>query len=145
MPKEDGQWKKGDTPHNKGLKLIEYCTDEVIEKIKQTQFTPDNFGEKHGSWKGGVQHCKKDCVHLNVGSNQRIRRPKHIYEQKYGKVRPNWLIYHLDGDRENDKIENLIAIPRAIMLMLNRKHQPLGGTRKEIEEAVRIYLEKQIK
>lgn len=79
-----------------------------------------NTMENSKSWKGGVQHNKNDVVYLAVDTNKRIRRPKYIYEQVYGELPKGYIIYHIDGNKENDNIDNLEAITRRELLMRNR-------------------------
>lgn len=77
--------------------------------------------KKHPSWKGGVQHIKNDCVHLTIGTNKRVRRPRYIYEQVYGEIPKGYVIWHIDGNKDNDHISNLEAITRAEMVKRNNK------------------------
>lgn len=105
-------FKKGHISWNKGLKGIHLSPDT---EFKKGQFT----GENHPSWKGGEQNIKNDCVYLYDGVNKRIRRPKKIYEDKHGVIPKGWVLYHLDQDKHNDNIDNLIAMPRAILVKIN--------------------------
>lgn len=116
----DGCFKPGNVPHNKGKKLIDYASVKSIWKIQGTQFKKgETAGDKSNNWKGGIQTIKNDVVHLYTGINKRVRRPKKVYEDAHGKMPKNWVIYHLDGVMHNDHIDNLIAIPRAILMKIN--------------------------
>lgn len=107
-----GSFKKGHKPWNAGVK--------GIHLNPSTEFkTGESVGDKHPSWKGGEQNFTKDCVYLYVGINKRIRRPKKIYEDAHGTIPKGWILYHLDGDRYNDDLDNLIAIPRAVLVKIN--------------------------
>jgi hypothetical protein len=107
-----GSFKKGHTPWNAGLK--------GFRPSPSTEFkTGETTGEKHPSWKGGEQTFTKDCVYLYAGTNKRVRRPKKVYEDAHGPIPNGWILYHLDGDRYNDDLDNLIAIPRAILVKIN--------------------------
>lgn len=107
-----GKFKSGHKPWNTGLKGIhlnpstEFKVGEIV-------------GEKHPSWRGGEQNFTKDCVYLYAGTNKRVRRPKKIYQDANGEIPKGWILYHLDGDRYNDDLDNLIAIPRAILVRIN--------------------------
>lgn len=139
-----GCFNKGHVPFNKGKKLEDYLPEETIEKIKLTTFKPgERAGEKNNTWKGGVQIIKNDCVYLYTGVNQRVRSPKAVYEAAYGPVPKGWVLLHIDGDHHNDEIDNLIAIPRAILVQLNAGR--LNRNYHEIEGAVRIWSEETIK
>ena len=110
-----GNFKKGSIPWNKDKKGIHLSP---ATEFKEGQ----NVGCKSHSWKGGVQYNKNDCIFLNVGVNKRVRRPVHFY-QLYNGVRsiPNgFVIWHKDGDKNNDLESNLEAISRAEMLKRNK-------------------------
>jgi hypothetical protein len=112
LKNNDTRFKKGHATWNKGLKGIHLSPDT---EFKKGQFT----GENHPSWKGGEQIIKNDCVYLYDGANKRIRRPKKIYEDKHGEIPKGWILYHLDQNKHNDDINNLIAMPRAILVKIN--------------------------
>lgn len=121
--KNKGCFKKGLIPHNKGRKMKEYMSDEGLEKIKKSQFKKgdSHTGDKHVTWGGGIQKMTKDCVHLWDGTNKRVRRPKKNYEDVYGKVPEGFVIFHIDGNKDNDHYSNLEAISRAELLKRNKK------------------------
>jgi hypothetical protein len=107
-----GNFKKGNIPWNKGV-YVRLSPKSEFKKGKTTL-------EDHPSWKGGVQFAKHDCVHLMLGTNKRVRRPKFIYEKVYGKIPKGDIIYHKDGNKDNDDIRNLICISRAELVKLNK-------------------------
>lgn len=122
-----GCFKKGHVPWNKGVKGLHLNS---LTEFKKGQFVMD----KHPSWKGGMHKMKHDCVYILVESNKKIRRPKKVYEDVHGLIPNNWVIYHLDGDRHNDEIDNLIAIPRSVLLKLNNGE--IGNSYYEIRKAI---------
>lgn len=77
--------------------------------------------EKHPSWKGGIQHNKNDVAYVAIGPNKRVRRPRYVWEQHYGELPKGYLIWHKDGNRLNDDIDNLEAITRAECIARNNK------------------------
>lgn len=132
-------FEKGHIPFNKGKKITEYLTSEKIEKIKKTQFKQgETIGEKHPSWKGGIQNHKRDGKYIYTGTNQRKRLSRINYEKKYGEIPKNWIVYHLDQNKNNDDEENLIAVPRAILIKLN--NNTLAKNYHEVKTAIEIYL-----
>jgi hypothetical protein len=134
-----GNFKKGNIPHNKGKKLSDYVGPESIERIKETQFKPgETAGANSNTWKGGVQTMTNDVVYLYDGIGNRIRRPKAIYEFHFGKMPKNWILYHLDQNKHNDNIDNLIAIPRAVLMKINAGR--LATNYHEIKSEVENYL-----
>ena len=107
-----GQFKKGHKTWNKNLKGIHLSPKSEFKKGQNTL-------ENHPCWKGGVQKNKKDCAYLAVGTNKRVRRPRKIYEDHHGKIPNGFVIYHIDGDKDNDDIKNLKAISRSELLKIN--------------------------
>jgi len=102
------------------------------ERMKGNQFAKGNkpnkttyrkgkkhTGKQHPSWKGGVQKNTKDCTYLHSGNNKRVRRPRAIWESEHGALPKGYVIHHIDGNRNNDKIENLEAISRGELLKRN--------------------------
>lgn len=100
----------------------------------------DRFGKEHYNWKGGVQLIKNDCVYLYEGINKRVRRPKKVYEDANEEAPKGWIIYHLDGDKDNDDLDNLIAIPRAVLVRINSNR--MNANYQEIKEAVEQFKKK---
>ena len=107
-----GTFQKGHKPWNKG--------NHNFRPSKDTEFKPgEHIGDKHPSWKGGIQKISKDCVYLWKGPNKRIRRPRQVYEEHYGKIPKGYIIWHIDGDKHNDVLDNLEAISRAECMKRN--------------------------
>lgn len=132
-------FQKGLIPHNKGKKLEDYLSSTTIDKIRKTQFKKgERIREKSNTWKGGVQTPKNDCTYVYAGINKRVRNPKKVYEEKVDVVPKNWVVYHIDQDKRNDEPDNLIAIPRAVLVMINSGR--LNKNWHEISEAVKNYL-----
>lgn len=125
-----GTFKKGHVPWNAGVKGIHLHPGTEFKK-------GDMVGKDSYSWKGGVQFIKNDCVYLNVGANQRVRRPKKIYEDAFGAIPKGYILYHLDRDAHNDDLDNLIAIPRAILVKINSGR--MNANYYEIKQAVENY------
>jgi hypothetical protein len=128
-----GNFKTGHKPWNLGVKGIHLNPDTEFKKGEMV-------GKDHYSWKGGEQINKNDCAYLSVGANQRVRRPKKLYEDANGEVPKGWIIYHLDGDKDNDHLDNLIAIPRAILVRINSNR--INANYHEIKEAVEQFKNK---
>lgn len=121
------KFKKGQKPWNKGMKGFR---PSVATEFKKGEIA----GENHPCWKGGNQVFTNDCVHIRSGVNQRVRRPKKIYEEANGKVPKGWIIYHLNRDKHDDSLDNLIAIPRAVLIKINSGR--LSANYHEIEQEV---------
>lgn len=128
-----GCFKKGNIAWNKGKKGIHLSPATEFKK-------GDKVGDKHPSWKGGVQISKTDCVYLYSGANKRIRRPKKVYEDFYGAIPKGWILFHLDRDNKNDNLDNLIAIPRAILVKINANR--MNSNYQEIKIAIEEFKNK---
>jgi hypothetical protein len=128
-----GSFKKGHVTWNKGLKGIHLSPET---EFKKGQFT----GSEHPSWKGGEQINSNDCVYVYAGANKRIRRPRKVYQDAHGEIPKGWILYHIDKDMHNDNLDNLIAIPRAVLVMLNANR--INGNYQEIKSAVEKYKNK---
>lgn len=109
-------FKKGQEAWNKGIKG-QHMSPET--EFKEGELV----GDIHPSWKGGTQKPKNDCAYLWSGANKRIRRPKAVWEARYGKLPVGYIIYHIDGDKDNDEITNLIPITRADLIRINQKNR----------------------
>ena len=116
-----GSFKKGQVPPNKGKKIEEYLTREQISRMEKTQFKEGELvAEKAFNWKGGVQEMTNDCVHVYDGVGKRKRRPRKIYEENFGAIPKGYIIFHRDGNKDNDSPENLEAISRAELVKRNK-------------------------
>lgn len=110
--KNNGCFKKGHVAWNKGMKGFNPSPETTFKE-------GELVGAEHPSWTGGEQVMKSDCTYLWDGCNKRVRRPRKIYEQHYGKIPDGYVVIHKDGDRYNDTPENLLAISRAENLKRN--------------------------
>jgi hypothetical protein len=124
---DKGRFEKGNIPWNKDMKGIHLSPGTEFKKGEMV-------GKDHYSWNGGEQMFTNDCVHINVGANKRVRRPRKVYEEANGEIPKDWVLYHLDKDMHNDDLDNLIAIPRAILMVLNSDR--MNSNYHEIKTAV---------
>jgi hypothetical protein len=120
----NGCFKKGNIPWNKGLK--------GFNPSPKTNFTSERlYKDKHPSWKGGVQYNVKDGAYVWIEPNKRMRRSKLVYEKEYGVGSTEGkIVYHLDGNKWNDEISNLELIDRAELLRRNLENKKM---KKEIK------------
>lgn len=109
-----GRFPKGHTPWNKDMKGIHLSPSTEFKKGERVM-------ENHPSWKGGVQKVKNDCTYIAVAPNKRVRRPRRVYEEHNGPVPKGSIIYHLDGDKDNDHHTNLEAISRGELMKRNSR------------------------
>lgn len=106
------------------------ATRFTSERLRGNQFALGNpknkttFGvldvslDKHPCWKGGIQKTKRDGILINLGK-KRISQARYNWIQVYGEIPKGYVIYHKDGDKYNDEIENLECISRAELIRIN--------------------------
>ena len=118
---------KGRVAWNKGIPMPEERRLKMIARLKGRHFSPktefkkgQNIGNKHPHWKGG--RTISDGYIL-------IFKPEHPYATKQGYVREHKLImekqlgryltrkeqiHHINGNKKDNRIENLILFENAI-------------------------------
>jgi len=75
-------------------------------------------GANHHSWKGGRYKDEDGYIQINIGKNKRQYEHRLIWEKAYGKILKGYIIHHLNGIRDDNRLENLIMLPR-------KRHSPL--------------------
>jgi hypothetical protein len=61
-----------------------------------------------------------------------------LYKKLVGDIPKNWEIHHIDFNHENNSIDNLIAVPSIVHMVI---HQSGFIPRDEIENLIQIYKE----
>lgn len=104
-------FKKGQTPHNKGRKMTEWCSAEGIEKLKQTMF--------HGGHESvdlrpiGFENTDHyGYVYVRVSDTfgdyrDWKRKQRVVWESHHGPVPVGMGVTFKDGDKSNFDISNL--------------------------------------
>jgi len=88
----------------------------VIRGVKEAHAHLD--GDKNPAWKGGKFKDQHGYVFVYTGKGEpkkrRQREHRLIWEQANGKILPDgWIVHHLNGIKDDNRLENLYAIPRA--------------------------------
>ena len=88
-------------------------TPEHTEKVAKA-----HRGKKHWNWRGGQKKtaggywrvlCKG---HPNADANGRVLRHRLVMEERLGRILlPTEVVHHINGDKEDDRIENLGLFP----------------------------------
>lgn len=61
-----------------------------------------------------------------ANSDTVIRLHRTIWQTHYGEIPPGWEVHHIDGNKANNMLENLLCLPRAEHRKLHnelRKHR----------------------
>ena len=66
----------------------------------------------------------------------KINNYRKLYEQNIGKIPDKWEIHHIDFNHNNNALENLIAVPSMVHMII---HQSGFIPRDEIENLIQIY------
>ena len=86
-------------------------------KPNKTSFKKGNLPH---NYKNGVQkHNNWGYVYYDINNKNRIALSRKIYQENIGDITNGWIIYHKDGDKFNNNINNLETISRAELLRRN--------------------------
>ena len=122
--KNNGCFKKGNIPLNKGKKWDEYMPKKSQKECLKTTFkkgnVPNNhreIGEERISVDGYVEIKVKDgCLNNNWEYKHR-----YIYEKEKGNIPPGYKVIFADGDKLNFDLDNLILVSNSQELIMNQK------------------------
>ena len=84
---------------------------KVIGKYTKTGLCVDcwhqfNRGEEASNWRGGITPYKIIAV-----NGKQILEHRYVWEREYGEIPKGWVIHHLNGDKRDNRIDNLMAMP----------------------------------
>ena len=110
----DGRFKKGSIPHNKGKKM----SKEQYERCKNTMFKSGH--SPHNRKPIGSLRFVDGYYMIKVKEPSTwMTRARYVYEQEHGKVADDTYIVHINGDKADDRIENLIEMKKSEIIALN--------------------------
>ncbi len=119
----NGCFKKGQNPPNKGKKWDEYLTKEQQEKSKKTWYKKGNISSNNVPI-GTERIAKDNYIEIKVkdGNLNKNWQSKHryIYEQHYGAIPKGFKVIFADGNRRNFDINNLILVSNSEEFIMNR-------------------------
>ena len=73
--------------------------------------TPAPCGAKHAAWKGGRYIASDGYVQIYQGLRKHRKEHFLVIEQAIGRtLLPTEIVHHVDGDKQNNKLENLVLL-----------------------------------
>ena len=109
-----GHFKKGSIPWNKGLKGYMGANKA---SFKKGTIPPNQVPI------GTESITKGGYIKVKVGEPNKWKlKQRYIYEQHYGEIPNNYNVIFADGNKMNFGIDNLIAVSKAEMLILNNNN-----------------------
>ena len=109
-----GYFKKGSTPWNKGLKGYMGANKT---SFKKGTIPPNQVPI------GTESITKGGYIKVKVGEPNKWKlKQRYIYEQHYGEIPNNYNVIFADGNKMNFDIDNLIAVSKSEMLILNNNN-----------------------
>ena len=115
-----GQFKKGNVPHNKDKKQVEYMSKEAIERTKETRFKKGNKPKNYRPV-GSERITKDGYIEVKVADpNKWETKNKIIYKQYFGDIPKGHKVIYADGNKLNNDINNLILVSDNEELIMNK-------------------------
>lgn len=119
--KKDSLLKPGNIPFNKGMKQVDYMSNEMIERTKFTRFKKGN--SPHNENYDGHERTSKDG-YIEIRIRKGKYRLKHLveWEQLHGKIPKSHCLLCVDGNKKNTDPWNWKLISRSENMLRNSKH-----------------------
>ncbi len=116
-----GRFEKGSVPPGKGKRLEEFLSPKGLEASKRTRFKKGHV-PANTMPVGHVTFRPADGMYYEKVAEPHKWKQKHVveWERHNGPVPKGYAIRFADGDRSNWHIENLVCIPKAVLLHMNR-------------------------
>lgn len=93
-----------------GIKLRSFS--EAITMASKRGRKKYQTGENNARWKGGRSIDKDGYIEIKQ-DGKRCHEHRLIWEKTHGKIPDGWVIHHLNGIRNDNRLENLFAMPRS--------------------------------
>jgi hypothetical protein len=126
---KDGFWRRKtrSTWQKYHEKICKNCTEEYLTITPNSSFfcsvkcVIKPRGKNHGAWKGG-RWRSRGYVRVYVG--RRLYRGEHVLlmEEKIGRhLKPDEHVHHINGIKDDNRLENLIVLKKSQHMSLHRK------------------------
>lgn len=113
-----GRFEAGREPHNKGVKV----TDEAVKaKTLRTAFKPGN--RPHNCVPIGTEAIRSNrYVKVKVGEpNKWEWKSRLVWEAAHGPCPEGYVLFHMNGDPTDDRLENIALVRKGDISIANRK------------------------
>lgn len=102
---------------------------------------PDRKGPNSPKWKGGKYTIAgSGYVQVNLGNGNHTREHRLVWEQTHNcKLPKSWVVHHLNGIRNDNRPENLVAMPKKdhAKIPVSRNHLPNNTFIKALQKRIR--------
>lgn len=127
--------------YNKGLRPAQMARELGFSKYETIISKLEEMGLLEHGWRDGRTH-RRDYTFVRKPNHPRADKQGYVrehilaWEEAHGKPLPKgWIIHHLNGNKKDNRPENLIALP-------NKKHENLLELKakriRELEAKVRV-------
>lgn len=83
-------------------------------------------GEDHWHWRGGERSLKNGYVRVYVAPGKRTLEHRAVWEAAYGTIPRGLHVHHIDGDKTNNRLDNLALAGNSAHQGLHRHERALG-------------------
>jgi hypothetical protein len=127
VPFRSNFYKKGNVSWNKGKKI----TDEHRKKLLGSSFKKGNIS--HNVKPIGATRNINNYNEIKVDHAKWMAVSRYNWMQVHGEIPKDSVIFHIDGNHLNDKLDNLCLITRGQMATINRHYNGLTPELKEVQ------------
>lgn len=121
---------------------IRTASERALLKFKQGKLTnAQRSGEKSRNWKGGRRITSAGYIDIWKPGHPRARQTNYVLEHIYlweeanGSLPRGWHIHHINGNKQDNRLENLHAMPsREHMRYLQIQTRKIAEYEARIEE-----------
>lgn len=118
-------FQKGRIPHNKGKKKEEYMSPENVKKTNENWKRNRLLGCIPHE-KGTIRKNKNGYLYIKVtnedGNHKWEGLPRYVYEKHHGPIPKGHKVIHLDGNKANNDIENLMLVSSGELAQINKEN-----------------------
>lgn len=83
-------------------------------------------GADHWHWRGGERSDKNGYVRVYVAPGKRTLEHRAVWETAYGPIPKGLHVHHIDGDKTNNRLDNLALAANSAHQGLHRHERALG-------------------